>query len=197
VRGAEAVHVGDVAVVDVCVALLRFCVGGGCAVAFVAQAYGVGGGGSAAHGGIDGLQAKVVAVCGVGAIDGIVAKAVLLCDVGAASFPLSSRVLVRGQRRRGQGVAGRRCRSRSSGRYIFTNASSLDERTDSNPQPKGTHTYPTDPLRHNDGAARAGTCAHIHNDGVHTRHSGMCDDHTFYVVGFRVSGFRDVDCKNK
>ena len=68
---------------------------GGCAVAFVAQAYGVGGGGSAAHGGIDGLQAKVVAVCGVGAIDGIVAKAVLLCDVGAASFPLSSRVLVR------------------------------------------------------------------------------------------------------
>jgi hypothetical protein len=29
VRRAKAVHVGDVAVVDVCVALLRFCVGGG------------------------------------------------------------------------------------------------------------------------------------------------------------------------
>ena len=57
VRGAKAAHVGDVAVVDVCVALLRFCVGGGCAVAFVAQAYGVGGGGrgSVAHGGVDGL----------------------------------------------------------------------------------------------------------------------------------------------
>ena len=50
VRGAKVVHVRDVAVVDVCVALLRFCVGGGCAVAFVAQAYGVGGGGSVAHG---------------------------------------------------------------------------------------------------------------------------------------------------
>jgi hypothetical protein len=85
---ADAVDVGDVAVIEPSVPSLGLGCGGGGAVAFVAKADGVGGCGGTAEHGVDGLQAGIVAVGAVGAVDGGVSEAIVLGDVDAATAAL-------------------------------------------------------------------------------------------------------------
>ncbi len=73
------------------------------AVAFVAHAYCVGGGGGAADRSVDGGQALVMPLGGVVAVDGLVAKTVVLGDGQAA---LLARVEGDGEARRVGGEIG-------------------------------------------------------------------------------------------